>query len=122
MTYIDKPIFDEATCKRMRDTSKTCQTLMNACYKYPSSITCVPAGVYCQKTQWGPYDNTGRNNFDIRKACDEGSELCYSATDHVNAWANDLDVRRELGIDENAGTFTTCSTRIMLRFALSGDM
>ncbi|KAI8139515.1 Alpha/Beta hydrolase protein [Fennellomyces sp. T-0311] len=117
-----KPIFDETICKQMRDTSHTCQKLMNACYKYPSSITCVPAGLYCQQTQLGPYDKTGRNFFDIRQECHHDSELCYNITDRVNSWADDSDVRLELGIDKNTGRFITCNDRVQYRFALSGDM
>ncbi|KAI9496665.1 Alpha/Beta hydrolase protein [Zychaea mexicana] len=117
-----KPIFDEATCQKMRNVLPTCQKLMNACYKYQNSITCVPAAVYCQKTQLGPYDSTDRNDFDIRLKCQRESELCYNITDSVNVWANKLKTRQELGVDPSKGVFTTCNDKIAYRFALSGDM
>ena len=95
---------------------------MDACYKYQNSITCVPAGFYCQQTQLGPYDATGRNSFDIRVPCYEESELCYNVTGRVNDWANKQEIRQELGIDLNKGAFTTCNEKVAYRFALSGDM
>ncbi|KAI9244035.1 Alpha/Beta hydrolase protein [Phascolomyces articulosus] len=117
-----KPIFDDATCKKMQASSLTCQKLMNACYKYQNSVTCVPAGLYCQRTQLGPYDKTGRNDFDIRIQCYENSELCYNITNSMNAWANTPEIKQELGIDSVKGTFTTCNDRVAYRFALSSDM
>ncbi|KAG2222845.1 hypothetical protein INT45_000460 [Circinella minor] len=117
-----KPIFDNVTCKKMKASSHKCQKFMDACYKYQNSITCVPAGVYCQQTQLGPYAATGRNDFDIRIPCHKESELCYNVTDRVNTWANRQDIRQELGIDLNKRDFTTCNENVGYRFALSGDM
>jgi cathepsin A (carboxypeptidase C) len=116
-----KPIFDEDTCKSMIDSYPRCEMLMNACYKYNNALTCIPAGLYCQKSQADAFDKTGLNPYDIRKLCEGDSGLCYTAIEAIEVYANDADVRAELGVDEQAGKYAGCSDSVGYRFVQTGD-
>ncbi|KAI8393866.1 Alpha/Beta hydrolase protein [Radiomyces spectabilis] len=115
-----KPLFDEATCQKMKDTYPHCKKLMDACYNYPSSLTCIPANYYCETSQESPYSPDGkRNPYDIRAECH--GDLCYDIMDKIALWANREDVRSELGVDPQAGNFSTCSDPVGYYFSQAGD-
>ncbi|KAG2226576.1 hypothetical protein INT45_005062, partial [Circinella minor] len=116
-----KPIYDEQECEEMRNTYPRCESLMTACYKYPSPITCVPANLYCEKTQQGNFGATGLNPYDIRKKCTGESGLCYDEIDAISKYANDPELRWELGVDNEAGEYNGCSESVGHLFSLTGD-
>ncbi|KAI9499237.1 Alpha/Beta hydrolase protein [Zychaea mexicana] len=116
-----KPLFDEEECEKMRNAYPRCEKLMTACYKFPSSLTCVPAYTYCERTQQGNFDATGLNPYDIRKNCTGDSGLCYDEIDAIGKYANLPEVRWEFGVDDDAGEYSGCSDSVGYRFALTGD-
>ncbi|KAI8876330.1 peptidase S10, serine carboxypeptidase [Backusella circina FSU 941] len=116
-----KPIFDEETCEKMRNAYPRCEMLSKACYNLPSSLTCIPAGLYCEKVTNGPFDKTGLNPYDIRKKCEGDSGLCYSLIEAIEIYANDEDVRANLGVDDAAGKYAGCSDSVGYRFYQTGD-
>ncbi|GAA5815666.1 hypothetical protein MFLAVUS_009179 [Mucor flavus] len=116
-----KPLFNEATCANMKNSYPRCKKLMDTCYNHPNSFTCIPATLYCEKTQAGPFDKTGLNPYDIRKECEGDSGLCYSLIESIEKYANDEDVRENLGVDERAGKYAGCSDSVGYRFYQTGD-
>lgn len=67
-------LFDEATCDEMRAKVPRCQQLTKFCYNAPNRFTCVPATLSCWQIA-APFQNSGRNPYDVRKTCDrEGEE------------------------------------------------
>lgn len=120
-TIIDKPLFDEQECAHMRKTYPRCKALATLCYNYPSAVTCVPASLYCQKTQQENFGKTGLNPYDIRRPCAGDSGLCYDEIDWIETYANQPEVRAALGVDYEAGNYTGCDDSVGYRFALTGD-
>ncbi|KAG2214852.1 hypothetical protein INT46_000150 [Mucor plumbeus] len=117
----NKPLFDQTTCEKMVESYPRCRKLQDACYKMPSSITCVPANLYCEKSQTGAFDETGLNPYDIRKKCEGDSGLCYDLIESIEIYANKEDVRETLGVDEKAGKYAGCSDSVGYRFYQTGD-
>ncbi|KAI8140338.1 Alpha/Beta hydrolase protein [Fennellomyces sp. T-0311] len=116
-----KPIFEESECQKMRDAYPRCKLLMDACYRLPSAVTCVPANMYCERTQQGNFDKTGLNPYDIRKECAGDSGLCYEEITAIDKYANDPALRWELGVDDEAGEYSGCTDSVGYRFGLAGD-
>lgn len=116
-----KPIYDEETCAGMRKALPHCEKLISACYDYPSALTCLPANLYCEKTQAGPYTQTGLNPYDIRVPCKGDSGLCYDLIDAIKHYANDEDTRAALGVDQKAGHYESCSDSVASQFHQQGD-
>lgn len=105
----------------MEHTYDRCKTLMDACYNMPSSLTCVPANLYCEKSQTGAFDKTGLNPYDIRRKCEGDSGLCYDLIETIDGYANREDVRQNLGVDQKAGKYSGCSDSVGYRFYQTGD-
>jgi cathepsin A (carboxypeptidase C) len=116
-----KPLFDQKTCDNMKNSYPRCKKLMDACYKYPGALSCIPANLYCEKTQAGAFDKTGLNPYDIRKDCEGDSGLCYNLIEAIETFANNEDVRQSLGVDEKAGQYSGCSDSVGYRFYQTGD-
>lgn len=116
-----KPLFDQQTCDTMVSTYGQCKSLMDACYKMRTSLACVPASIYCEKSQTEPYDKLGLNPYDIRKKCEGDTGMCYDIFQSIEAYANRNDVRRNMGIHEDAGKFAACDDSVGLRFYRTGD-
>ncbi|KAI8636895.1 Alpha/Beta hydrolase protein [Parasitella parasitica] len=116
-----KPLFDQKTCDKMTNSYSHCRKLLDACYKMPNAITCVPANFYCEKSQTGAFDETGLNPYDIRKKCEGDSGLCYDLIESIEVYANREDVRSALGVDEKAGKYAGCSDSVGYRFYQTGD-
>lgn len=116
-----KPIFDKHTCKQMREKTPRCNALMDACYKYPGSLTCIPASYVCGKIYQDPFFDTGLNPYDIRRKCEGDTGLCYDLIEAIEQYANLEQVREDLGVDEEAGKYTGCNDGVGYRFAVDGD-
>ena len=95
--------------------------MMDACYKMPSALTCVPANLYCERAIQEPFFSTGLNPYDIRKPCAGDSGLCYEEIEAIAKYANKPEVRRELGVDEKAGQYEGCDEGVGYNFATAGD-
>ncbi|KAI8337715.1 Alpha/Beta hydrolase protein [Chlamydoabsidia padenii] len=117
-----QPIFDDETCAEMEKTYPRCLALSNACYRFPSSLTCVPALLYCEKYQGGDqFEKTGLNPYDIRRKCEGDSGLCYDLIAAIDDYANLDHVRQSMGVDPSIGNYTGCSNPVGTRFVLTGD-
>lgn len=94
---------------------------MNACYRFPSALTCLPANLYCESSQTGPFDNTGLNPYDIRMKCEGDSGLCYKQIDSIQFYANSPQVKSNLGVDPEVVKYESCSNSVGSRFGQTGD-
>ncbi|GAA5905405.1 S10 family peptidase [Sporobolomyces salmoneus] len=117
------PFLDEPTCDKMRETLPRCQSLVQECYDDPASATkCSTAFQYCENSQSGPYDKTGRSPYDMEKFGE------YEENEWIESWLNSEAVRKELGVDlephRHGGgikKFKGCSNKVGFRFTISGD-
>jgi len=113
------PVLDDDTCDRMRSAYPKCAQYINNCYKSQSVFHCLPASMYCNKEMIGPYQQTGKNPYDVRKDC-EGNSLCYPILESIEKYLNREDVKRELGVDPGI-RYKSCNRDINFRFMMAGD-
>ncbi|GME70759.1 unnamed protein product [Ambrosiozyma monospora] len=113
-----KPVLNEAECEGMLDTLPRCLSLIEACYNSESVFTCVPAAIYCNNAQIGPYQKTGRNVYDVRKMC-EGSSLCYKGLEYIDQYLNQDFVKEKLGAEVDS--YESCNFDVNRNFLFAGD-
>ncbi|ORY99016.1 Alpha/Beta hydrolase protein [Syncephalastrum racemosum] len=116
-----KPIYTQEQCESMRKSYPRCKALLTACARFPSPLTCVPAGLDCERSQQSSFDKTGLNPYDIRQKCSGNSGLCYDFIDAMTTYANRPEVRWELGVDNEAGDYEMCNNQVGYYFTLTGD-
>jgi len=65
------------------------------------------------------------NMYDVRKSCDRSPDkdgpLCYKEAEWIPVWANNEDIKKELGANP-AITFTSISPNVSQDFLASGDL
>ncbi|KAI9034268.1 Alpha/Beta hydrolase protein [Hyaloraphidium curvatum] len=113
------PSLDEETCDQMRSKVSTCKSLISACYNYQNTFSCVPASIYCNQALIGPFSNTGKNVYDVRKKC-EGGNLCYPILGDIEKYLNQPQVKKALGVDPDR-KFVSCNMQINQEFVMKGD-
>lgn len=118
---VDQPLFNNTICQNMVKTYARCNELINRCYAFPSAMTCLPADVYCENNQSGPFYATGLNPYDIRVKCEGTSGLCYDQIDSVQFYANDPWVKKNLGVDSHVVKYESCSDAVGYQFDKTGD-
>ncbi|RLV92904.1 Carboxypeptidase Y [Spathaspora sp. JA1] len=105
-------------CQAMNNSIPRCTSLIKSCYESESVWSCVPATIYCNNAQMGPYQRTGRNVYDIRTMC-EGSSLCYSQLEYIDQFLNKPEVMEALGAEVEK--FESCNFDINRNFMFAGD-
>ncbi|ODV85319.1 hypothetical protein CANARDRAFT_7965 [[Candida] arabinofermentans NRRL YB-2248] len=113
-----EPVLPEAECEGMLDTLPRCLSLIESCYNSESVFSCVPAAIYCNNAQIGPYQKTGRNVYDVRKMC-EGSSLCYKGLEYIDSYLNQDFVKEKLGAEVE--TYESCNFDVNRNFLFAGD-
>jgi len=58
-------VLDPQECDSMTNSLPRCKSLIQSCYDSESVWSCVPASIYCNNAQIGPYQRTGRNVYDV---------------------------------------------------------
>ncbi|CDK27331.1 unnamed protein product [Kuraishia capsulata CBS 1993] len=111
-------VITDAECDEMDEVAARCQVLSEACDEFESRITCVPAGLYCNKLM-EPYAKTGLNVYDIRKKCGD-NDLCYDELSYIESYLNEPAVMETLGVQVDK--FVSCNDDVGLRFAFTGDL
>lgn len=111
-------VLNEEECQNMHSTQGRCLSLIESCYESESIWSCVPASVYCNNAQIGPYQRTGRNVYDIREDC-EGGSLCYTGLDYIDKYLNKPEVKEALGAEVE--TYESCNFDINRNFLFAGD-
>ncbi|XBW36918.1 hypothetical protein QEN19_002497 [Hanseniaspora menglaensis] len=115
------PVVSPEECDTMLETLPRCLSLIEACYNTESVWTCVPAALYCNNAQLGPYQQTGKNVYDVRKECK--GNLCYEETEYVSGFLNQRFVKEQIGIDPSQidKEFEGCNFDINRNFLFTGD-
>lgn len=111
------PVLSPEECKQMDDTLDRCLKLIEACYNSESVWTCVPASIYCNNAQLGPYQRTGKNVYDVRKDCE--GQLCYADLEFVDKYLNEDYVKETIGAEVDH--FESCNFDINRNFLFNGD-
>lgn len=113
-----KPVLDETECEGMLANLPRCLSFIESCYESESVFSCVPASIYCNNGQIGPYQKTGRNVYDVRKMC-EGSSLCYKGLEYIDQYLNQDFVKEKLGAEVE--TYESCNFEVNRNFLFAGD-
>lgn len=111
-------VLEPEECEGMTNGIPRCLSLINSCYESGSVWSCVPATVYCNNGQMGPYQRTGRNVYDIRTMC-EGSSLCYKGLEYISDYLNLPEVKKALGAEVEE--YESCNFDINRNFMFAGD-
>ncbi|RUS32233.1 hypothetical protein BC938DRAFT_475974 [Jimgerdemannia flammicorona] len=111
-------VLDERTCSTMRDAYPACARLIQNCYDSQNVFSCLPAASKCNKDHIQPYQQTGKNLYDVRKEC-KGGNLCYEILGAIQTYLNREDVKNELGV--KVTKYESCNMEINFRFQLAGD-
>ncbi|CCH60484.1 hypothetical protein TBLA_0C06920 [Henningerozyma blattae CBS 6284] len=112
------PSLDEQQCDAMERSLDRCLAMINQCYQSESVWSCVPASIYCNNAQLGPYQRTGKNVYDVRKPC-EGGNLCYPQLQYVDDYLNQKKVIDTVGAEVTS--FESCNFDINRNFLFQGD-
>ncbi|EDO18797.1 hypothetical protein Kpol_1028p72 [Vanderwaltozyma polyspora DSM 70294] len=112
------PVLNQQECANMHQSLDRCLSLINSCYESESVWSCVPASIYCNNAQLGPYQRTGKNVYDIRKDC-EGGNLCYPQLQYIDDFLNLKKVQSALGAEVDK--FQSCNFDINKNFLFNGD-
>lgn len=113
------PVLPADECKKMSDAYSSCSKLIEFCYNSPSAFTCLPAASYCNNRMIGPYQQSGRNPYDVRLKCDPGNSLCYPILSSIETFLNREEVKKELGV--KVSEYKSCNMDINRDFFLAGD-
>ena len=105
-------------CDNMAASIPRCTSMIESCYNSGSVWSCVPASIYCNNAQMGPYQKTGRNVYDIRTEC-KGSSLCYEELQYIDDYLNLPEVRKKLGVEVEE--YQGCNFDVNRNFLFAGD-
>lgn len=111
-------VLEPEECDNMAASIPRCLSLIESCYNSGSVWLCVPATIYCNNAQMGPYQRTGRNVYDIRKKC-EGLSLCYKDLEYIDNYLNLPEVKAALGVEVEE--YQLCNFDINRNFLFAGD-
>lgn len=111
-------VLEDEQCQAMQDLLPRCLLLIESCYESGLVWSCVPASIYCNNAQMGPYQKTGRNVYDIRTMCG-GLDLCYEELGWIDEYFNLPEVMAALGAEVER--YDGCNFDINRNFLLAGD-
>lgn len=114
-----EPVLNESTCAQLERDYPKCRALTRLCYNVPTSLTCIPAIVYCETRMFGPFSETGLNPYDIRKKCFDDAGDCYEEQAWIDDYLNLEEVKQAVGA--NVDIFLGCDEKVFRNFLYSGD-
>lgn len=112
------PSLEEEECENMLNTLPRCLSLIESCYDSGSIFSCIPATIYCNNGQIGPFQRTGKNVYDVRKDCD-GSDLCYKGLEYIDQYLNQDFVKEKTGAEVDV--YKSCNFDVNKNFMYTGD-
>lgn len=107
------PVLDQYACERMEAQYPACARLIENCYRTQNVFACLPAAMKCNKDQIQPYQQTGKNPYDVREDC-KGSNLCYEILESVQKYLNREDVKKAVGAQVRE--YESCNMQINFQF------
>lgn len=113
-------VLEESVCKEMDDAIPECDKLVQACYDDPTNTaSCVKGANFCNSALLNPYQQTGRNVYDVREPCEDQENLCYPVQGYISDWLNQQSVMD--GVGAEVDSFDSCSGEINSAFSNAGD-
>ncbi|KAK2867901.1 hypothetical protein FQN49_003356 [Arthroderma sp. PD_2] len=113
-------VLDESACSAMKAAVPDCQKRVKACYDNPKDVgTCVDGASFCDKAFLTPYQQTGRNVYDVRSPCEDPENLCYSIIGWITQFLNKPEVISAIGTETHS--FASCNNDINRGFFSQGD-
>ncbi|KAG7837048.1 hypothetical protein KL943_001087 [Ogataea angusta] len=113
-----KQILSDGDCKKIDDMYSRCKRLVRACYRTLSTVTCLPANLYCERIL-EPFEETGLNVYDIRGPCETQDGNCYLGMDYIDKYMNLPEVKEALGAEVDS--YSGCDDDVFRQFILTGD-
>lgn len=104
-------------CDNMAASIPRCLSLIEGCYNSGSVWSCVPASIYCNNAQMGPYQRTGKNVYDMRQECK--GDLCYEELQYLDEYLNLPEVKKKLGVEVDE--YKSCNFDVNRNFLFAGD-
>lgn len=101
-------------CESMHNSQSRCNSLISACYSMQSPWVCTPAAIYCNNAMIGPYQQTGKNVYDIRTQCGKSS-LCYDQLEYIDKYLNQDSVKKAVGAVPDR-TYSGCNFDVNRNF------
>ncbi|CAH0491731.1 unnamed protein product [Peronospora farinosa] len=92
-------LLNEKAIEDMRKAQPVCRELILKCQK--EQQMCADAMEFCFGTLEGPYFQSGRNPYDIRKPCAEDNVMNCFHFEHIVEYLNAPAILAELGVDEH---------------------
>ncbi|RIB28120.1 Alpha/Beta hydrolase protein [Gigaspora rosea] len=105
-------VLDDSTCSQMRQDYTQCAELINKFYLSNNIQDSFNAQDYCESKLYEPYEQTGRDVYDIR--CSNNCDLGLD----IDKYSNREDVKTQLGVNSSL-IFNSCKGQP--NFRLTGD-
>ncbi|KAL5498606.1 hypothetical protein ACEPAH_1960 [Sanghuangporus vaninii] len=102
------PLYDDPEgpeCTSLKRKVSTCQRMTDACLRFNSRFTCVPATLYCSVAFYSPIQQSGKNPYDMG---------------WIETWMNDEENKKAVGANP-AVEFASCNMQVNQAFTLQGD-
>ncbi|PHH92915.1 hypothetical protein CDD83_3746 [Cordyceps sp. RAO-2017] len=113
-------VLNESACQSMAEALPRCESLIKSCYSSGNTAQaiCIEAKTYCNHAMFGPYKESGRNVFDMRKTCQEDGP-CYDGIRYLESWLNKREVMQSLGVEVQS--FKYCNFDVRDSFDAAAD-
>ncbi|KAI5118997.1 hypothetical protein M0805_004407 [Coniferiporia weirii] len=115
---------DISTCIRMKKAVPLCRKWTSAaCIDMFDPMSCGAAMNFCSNELQLPVSLSGKNPYDVSKDCEGqlADTLCYPITKSIQAYLDQPDLRKTLGVDPSVGNFKTISPAVEYAFGLTLD-
>ncbi|ORX54150.1 peptidase S10, serine carboxypeptidase [Hesseltinella vesiculosa] len=104
-------VLSAADCKKMRDNTPTCLSMISKCRSTGANADCVSATSWCMTNVQMIYKNSKRSIYDIRTSSDP--------PENYVTYLNKPEVQKAIGATPM--TFQACSSGVNSRFSQTGD-
>lgn len=110
------PVLEQEVCDQMDDKYPACAKLIEKCYAAQDLLACMPAVIKCNNDLIGPYEESGKNPYDVRKDC-VNDKLCYDIVEGMETYLNRPDVMSAIGAQVQK--YENCNDGLGTRFSVS---
>lgn len=111
-----KQLISDDECEDLERIYTKCAPLIKSCYRTKSTLTCLPANLYCEKMM-NPFEKTGLNYYDIRIPCI--GDGCYPQMEPIDKYLNQEYVLNALG--SQVDSYVGCDETVFKNFLFTGD-
>ncbi|WEW61367.1 carboxypeptidase C [Emydomyces testavorans] len=112
-------VLSPTVCAQMERNLPACQQAIQACYDNGDTRSCVNSASQCNRNFISPYQQTGRNVYDVRGPCQDPANLCYSIVGWIGRYLNQQEVIQAIGAEVRS--FSSCNNQVNNAFYNTGD-